>query len=786
MRGIGLDAVYERAQGDRLWRRRNGELIEVLDLVGGFGANLFGHHHPVLVAELQRLLADRVPVLAQGSVRTAAARLAQALRDRLGDYIVIFTNSGAETVEAAIKHATLELGRPLFWAVKGAFHGKTVGAIQLTEQHRSPYRALGPCVRFLDPYDSDHWSRAEADAGQVCAAFVEPIAGEGGIRPLPPDFVDWLWRASRRHGFAFVADEIQTGMGRTGTFLAIEKYGIQPDYICLSKALSGGLTKIGALLIQRKRFVEEFSLKHTSTFAEDDLSCSIALKALEILDKDALPRACERTGSWLIGELERLSTRFPGKLLEVRGCGLMVGIELRDQSESTSNGLRMVSQRDFLGFLVASYLLNTHNIRVLPTLSNPNTLRIEPSAYITKQDLRQFLAALMTACEALAKADFGHLTSFQVGVPAPPVRDYRKARRSRREPAAGGRQVGFIGHLLMPSHASLWDASLKIFDDAQLERLMALPSRVLGPALFEQANIRSVNGESVHFNYYGLDLTPAQIMDAIRLRDVQWVNEKIEEAVVMARDVGCSIAGLGGYTSIVTGNCRRLKVDGIGLTSGNALTVGASLHVLKRVASEAGIDIRKSRVAIVGATGNIGSTYAGMIAAEAAEVLLVVRELGSPRLAQTLDEVKAHAPAARIRATDRIEDLAQCQLIVSASNSPVPLIHPEHLPQGPAVVCDIAVPGDVSLEVMKQRPDVTVIEGGLVRLPCNPDFTIAGLALPPGHAYACIAETMLMGLDGETGHGTCGPVTIGRVRKVLESAERHGFEFALLAEAPMM
>src|SRR5688572_3944841 len=249
MHALGLDAIYERASGDRLWRRRDGDLVEVLDLAGGFGANLFGHYHPDLLAEYQSLLSRQVPVLAQGSLRTGATRLAQALRDRLGDYIVIFTNSGTETVEAAIKHSTLEVGRPLFWAVHGAFHGKTVGAIQLTERYCGPYAAFGPKVRFLDPEDPADWKAAEAEADQVCAAFVEPIAGEGGIRPLLRPFMDWLWQTSRKHRFPFIADEIQSGMGRTGTFLAIERYGIQPDYICLSKALSGGLTKIGALMI---------------------------------------------------------------------------------------------------------------------------------------------------------------------------------------------------------------------------------------------------------------------------------------------------------------------------------------------------------------------------------------------------------------------------------------------------------------------------------------------------------------------------------------------------------
>ena len=371
-----------------------------------------------------------------------------------------------------------------------------------------PYTDFGGAVRFLNPWDENDWAAAEGEASRVCAAFVEPVAGEGGIHPLPEAFLEWLWERSRREGFPLVSDEIQSGMGRTGTFLAIETYGIQPDYICLSKALGGGLTKIGALMICRERFVEEFSLKHTSTFAEDDLSCGVALKALELLDRDALPAACESKGQWFLQELRQLCERYPEQLAEARGRGLMVGLELRNQEHSPSNGISMLSQQEFLGYLASSYLLNTHRIRVVPTLSSPLTLRIEPSAYISQADLSRFLEGVGALCDALGKCDFGHLSSFLVRRSAPPVRDYGQARRSRREPAEAPCKVGFIGHLLMPAHAALWDPSLAVFDERELETLMARPSRVLGPALFEQVNVRSATGASVHLNYYGLDVTP--------------------------------------------------------------------------------------------------------------------------------------------------------------------------------------------------------------------------------------------------------------------------------------
>jgi acetylornithine/succinyldiaminopimelate/putrescine aminotransferase/predicted amino acid dehydrogenase len=776
LRALGLDAVYERALGDRLWRRLNGGLVEVLDLVGGFGANLFGHYHPDLLGEYLQLLGRQVPVLAQGSFHEGAARLAQALRDKVGDYVVIFTNSGAEAVEAAIKHSILEMRRPLFWAVRGAFHGKTIGAVQLTERYRGPYTAYGPRVRFLDPWDVNDWQSAEEDGNTVCAAFFEPVAGEGGIHPLPPRFVEWLWRRSRQYGFPLVADEIQSGMGRTGTFLASEHYGIQPDYICLSKALGGGLTKIGAVMIRRERFVEKFSTKHTSTFAEDDLSCFTGLKALEILDRDRLTEACATTGEWFLEELRSLCRSYPQQLAEARGCGLMLGLELRDQSESASNGLRGLSLQEDLGYLACAYLLNVHNIRVFTTLSSPFTLRIEPSAYIAKDDLKRFLNAASMMCDAIGKADFAHLSSFLAGRSVLPARDCSRLRRSRREPSSSPHRVGFIGHLLMPAHAPLWDPSLGVFNEQELDTLLTRTSRMLDPAVYEQINVKSATGQSVHLSCYILNLTPGQFMDSMRNPQLSWVHEKIQEAVMMARDDGCELVGLGGYTSIVTGNCQRLKAPGTWLTSGNALTVGAGISVLKEAAQEQGLPLSESRMAIVGATGNIGSACAGSIASEVRELVLVTQNTKSPRIVQTLADLRENAPEANIHVTDRMEELALCPLILCASNSPSPLVYPRHLSSAPAIICDLAVPGDVAPEVLRERPDVLVIEGGIIQLPCNPDFLIAGATLAPGTTYACVAETLLLGLEGPQCHGTYGAVTIDGVRRALALADKHGLQ----------
>ena len=781
LHALSLDAVYERAEGDKLWQRKDDHLIEVLDLVGGFGANLFGHYHPELVAEEKRLVELKVPILAQGSCRQGAALLARALCDRLGDYICIFTNSGAETVEAALKHAYLERERPICWALKKAFHGKTLGAIQLTPAYRDPFSSFGPEVHFLDPSDAATWQEAEAEADEVSAAYIEPVQGEGGINVIPADFLEWLAPLCRRKGIPLVVDEIQSGMGRTGQFLASQAMGISPDYLCLSKSLGGGLAKIGALLIKRERFVEEFSVKHTSTFAEDDRSCLLALKALEILDRDNLPGRCESRGQHLMISLEKVRRRFPAHIKEIRGRGLMVGIELQDLSDSPSSTLRMLSQQDYLGYLATAYLLNVHRIRVAPALSQPATIRIEPSAYIRTSDLDYFVDAFSRFCEALEALDVAHLTAFQVDRPSASVTSYNEPRPFKREVPRTPRRVAFLGHLILPEHAPLWDPSLRAFEPSDLEAYMARPSRILGPTVFDQINVGSRTGDEVHLKYIALDLTPRQILSAMRSRDTGWISEKIEDSVKLAREEDCSVIGLGAYTSIISGNCQRVKTNGIALTSGNSLTVGMGIKALKRSAAKAGIELAAARLGILGATGNIATTYAVMMAREVAELVLIVRDANSPRLRSVVDQIKTAVPQANITVVSDLTALRNCSLIVTASNTAEPLIQPDHLSHDPVVICDISVPTDVSPDIGTARPNTLVIHGGIVRLPCNEDFIIGGLPLDRGHVYACMAETLLMGLEGITSHGSYGPVEANGVSQALLMAEKHGFELADIA-----
>jgi acetylornithine/succinyldiaminopimelate/putrescine aminotransferase/predicted amino acid dehydrogenase len=780
---IGLDAVYERAQGDTLWLRRDGRLVPILDLVGGYGANLFGHHHPDLVAVARRCFEEHRPFHAQGSIRPGAARLAEALCRRLGDYVVTLTNSGTETIEAALKHALLERPRATFWAVRGGFHGKTLGAIQFTWNSRGPYEGRGPHVRFLDPADPQDWRSAAAEVDDVAAILLEPIAGEGGIRPLPPPFVDWVRATCPPAGVPVIADEIQSGMGRTGTFLASEAFGIEPDYVCLAKSLGGGIAKIGALLVERSRFVEEFSLRHTSTFAEDEYGCAIAVEALRLLDRDDLLARCRARGEYLIDALRRVQARFPDQVKDVRGLGLMVGLELRDRSDAKSYTLRALSRQDYLGYVAAAYLLHVHDVRVAPSLGDSRTLRLEPSAYVSEEALSRFVRGAEELCALLRAEDVAGLSGHIVGFAPGPVVDYSAmVRPDVQEEPRTPRRVAFLGHLLLDEHATTIDPSYRVFGPERLEEFFDRTAKIIDPLVLDRLHVRSKTGDEVHLSFIGLGVTSRQFAHAMRQRSARWITDKIETAVQVAREAGCHVVGFGGYTSIVTAGCRRVRTNGVALTTGNALTVGMGVAALRAAAREQGIDLATSPLAVLGATGNIASTYATLMAPEVGEVILIVRNLGFSKLTPLLAALAAAAPGARVRVVDDLAALADCPLIVTASSTPAPLIHPHHLGRDPVVICDISLPSNVADEVALECPNVRVVQGGVVRLPLDETFAIGGIPLAPGHVFACMAETLLMGLEDRWEHASIGPVTVAGVQHAMAMAAKHGFVLGDLPE----
>jgi acetylornithine/succinyldiaminopimelate/putrescine aminotransferase/predicted amino acid dehydrogenase len=920
LRAIGLDVVYERGLGDLLFfRDAQGREVEVLDMLGGYGASLFGHNHPALLARAREVLEARRPFNAQASARGIAGHLAKRLSDAVGrttgrSYVVTLASSGTEAVEAAIKHAEIEaalradqaldrirrkekeirlrlrdntaflpdglfaraarlldvpriddldglfmrvlgraleaLGRePVFLALEGAFHGKTTGSLKITHnpEYRSHWRRIGLRARFL-PFapaegpeaaigreverarlrfvdleigDDGAVGVVERELANVSACFVEPIQGEGGIREVPAAYLRALREAADRGGFPLVVDEIQCGMGRTGTFLASAPAGVRGDYYLFSKALGGGLAKISACLVDEARYVAAYGYLHTSTFADDDFSSAIALAALDLLEADggALVRACAEKGERLMARLRELRARYPDELREVRGRGLMIGLELAPAARARSPLLRVLSEQSLLGFFVSGTLLHEERVRVAPTLSFHQTIRLEPSAAIPDEAIDRFCGALERTLAALHEGDAYRIARFLAGrAGEDPPRGPRPAPREPPAFTAPGwapsrfaRKVAFLGHFLEPGDLRHWDPSLAPLADAECEVLLERTRGVLDPFIVERTELRSQAGDLVNLTVIGLAFTTG------------WAIELIEKAVDLAKRLGCAVIGFGGYTSIVTDNCRAIIEDEVALTSGNSLTAAAALEALDQAARRVGIEA--PRLGVVGGAGNIGAVLAEVAADRVPEVLLVGRPGAAGRLEQVaaevyfgawkrlvrqgaedglagaiagtetvralraggaagverigeairrglLTELGARAP---VRVATDMDALASCNLILSATNAPKPVNVPAHLGPGPVVICDVAPPRDVDPSVRRARPDVVVLKGGIVKAPLGQSLEIAGMPLEAGQIYGCLAETVLMGMAGVGEHFSFGKLTAARVRRVHELARMHGF-----------
>ena len=346
-----------------------------MDLGSNYGVNIFGYNHPSITKALQRQLNDLVNLHGSfnNQVRTQAAEnLSKATNRRLSR--VFFSNSGAEAIEAALKFARVATGKSHFIAMKNAYHGKTLGALSATDGDR--YR--NPFLPLL--WDFTHVSFGNIEELQsnisinTAAIMIEPVQGEGGIHFAPPEFYSQLQDVCLRRNILLIIDEIQTGLGRTGTFLAGEQFGLKPDILCLGKGIAGGIP-VGVTLV-----TQEISSKiplhiHTSTFGGNPLACAGILAVLKELENGTIFDDVKELGRYFLDQLKSIDTP---KITEVRGLGLMIGMEL---GENATPVLRALQQE-----------------RIIAIPAGSNIVRFLPPLIITKNELDIAISALKRIC----------------------------------------------------------------------------------------------------------------------------------------------------------------------------------------------------------------------------------------------------------------------------------------------------------------------------------------------------------------------------------------------------
>jgi len=358
-----LAIPVERASGATVWDTAG---APYLDLLAGMGVANVGHTHPEVMAAVRAQAERHLHVMVYGElVQEAQVRLARRLADLLPAPldVVYFTSSGAEAVEGALKTARKHTGRPRLVAFEGGFHGDTLGAVSIggNAVYRTPFEPLLPEVTLL-PFDDPH-ALAAIDE-RTAAVVVEPVQGEAGVRIPSATFLPALRRRCDETGALLVLDEVLTGFGRTGRLFAHEHWGVVPDLLVLAKALGGGLPLgafVGAPAVMAT-LSRNPPLAHVTTFGGHPVSCAAGLAALEVLLREDLPRRAATLGAELLRRLAALAGR--GGLREVRGIGLLLGLEFASAADCARFAHRALARR-----LILNWTLHRDTvIRLAPPL----------------------------------------------------------------------------------------------------------------------------------------------------------------------------------------------------------------------------------------------------------------------------------------------------------------------------------------------------------------------------------------------------------------------------------
>lgn len=388
-RFMGLASVEGSAEG---WVITDSEGKQFIDCLGGYGMFALGHRNPAIVKAVEDAL-HTMPMCGKVLFNRQMADLAEKLAEITPGELQysFFVNSGTEAVEGCLKVARLATKRTKFVAAENAFHGKTMGSLTATgrDLYRDPFKPL------LDGFTHVPYGDIEAIKNAVdeetAAVILEPIQGEGGIIVPPDGYLRQVKEVCEAKGALLIADEVQTGIGRTGEWFGVNHDGVTPDLMACAKALGGGVMPIGAIIGTPRAWqgLIEAPFLHTSTFGGNQLACAAGIAAIKYIQEEDLLRRGRETGAYFKAGLEKIMQEYPEVITQVRGRGMMIGIELTKEGAG--------------GMLMS--LMIDKKIIVAYTLNNPKVIRIEPPLImpveVVDYVLEEFRAAVKMTADAI-------------------------------------------------------------------------------------------------------------------------------------------------------------------------------------------------------------------------------------------------------------------------------------------------------------------------------------------------------------------------------------------------
>jgi acetylornithine/succinyldiaminopimelate/putrescine aminotransferase/predicted amino acid dehydrogenase/long-subunit acyl-CoA synthetase (AMP-forming) len=841
MSSLKLNYQYHRGVKDSLFTYIHGKETEVLDMTGGYGTNLLGHNNPLISKEVNEYISSgKIAICSQLSIQNHTSLLAEKLNLIIGaetgrNYRVIFGNSGSEAVEIAIQHAffewekriekikdqqiqmygsdkninapavwerneeKIEKVRPLIIAVNNSFHGYTTGARSILGNRKKRIRfsrLTNIEAVFIDDRNNKWPEQLKSiieeslitlerivnednetkiiplKISTIIAAFCEPVMGEGGVRALNSAFLKEL----SLNEFPLISDEIQCGMGRTG-YMPECKYA---HYYLFGKALGGGIEKISAVMIDNSRFCSGFSDYYASTFGNGELAAATGLKVLEIIESGSLMQEVRETGEYLMSRMLELRDKYPSVIRDILGKGLMLSVYFNPECAAGSIILRILFQEEKAAYLFSAWLLNRHKIRMFPTISAPNTLRIEPSVYLTRNETDRVCAALEELCSIILKEQMYDLFSFLMD--DDPFPEDRKAtvpeaiyRQSLELPGKNAVKTAFIAHfafplkelrMLVPDFARASDTGLRIMFN-RFQTLMEMePVQMLALNLFHG---------KIHFSFWVLPLDSSELEFLHKSGKRKQIVTKIQKAVDLAAKSGAEIISLGGFTSILTNNGLSLsEPPGSRVITGNTLTAASGLLHLKETIKQIPEFDKPNIIAVIGSTGNIGQVITEILCEQndiCSELILISRS--EKRTIDFINELcRRISPQAKIMSSENINDIKNADIIISCSNTNDPLVYPRHIALNkPVLISDLSVPSAISPEI-NSLPNVTSMPfSAYVTLPEDKDIVISSYS-PPGTVFCCAAEAILLGLENFKGI-LKGRIVTDEVRALTRLAQNH-------------
>jgi len=392
LKTIGYDRHYKRALGQYLYDQDG---TEYLDLLSGFGVFAIGRNHPTVIDALKETLTLEMPNLVQLDVSILSGLLGREILKTTPDNLdkIFFCNSGTEAVEAAIKFARYTTKRDKIVYCEHGYHGLTMGSLSLNGENifREGFGSLLPNCSAVPFNDIEALERA-LSGKDVAAFIVEPVQGKG-VNVPDDNYLPEVERLCKKYGTLFVADEVQTGLGRTGRFWACEHWGVQPDMICMAKALSGGFVPVGAVAMTHKIMDTVYNrmdraVVHGSTFAKNNMAMAAGLATLHVMEQEKLVENSMTVGTDIINSLNALAPKYEF-LKEARGKGMMIAIEFHAPKSLTLRaGWTMIeaANKGLFCQMITIPLFKEQHILTQVAGHGMNVVKLLPPLNLTQKD----------------------------------------------------------------------------------------------------------------------------------------------------------------------------------------------------------------------------------------------------------------------------------------------------------------------------------------------------------------------------------------------------------------